>query len=72
MLSGLRTCINKSVMKNRIFKLSMLDYFKILLNKVRFDNTLFKKEYRKSLQYLEPDEQTELKLWLRQGNNSLN
>ncbi len=59
-------------MKNRIFKLSMLDYFKILLNKVRFDNTLFKKEYRKSLQYLEPDEQTELKLWLRQGNNSLN
>ena len=50
----------------------MLDYFKILLNKVRFDNTLFKKEYRKSLQYLEPDEQTELKLWLRQGNNSLN
>lgn len=59
-------------MKKRIFKLSMLDYFKILLNKVRFDNTLFKKEYRKSLQYLEPDEQTELKLWLRQGNNSLN
>ncbi len=58
-------------MKNRIYKLSMLEYFKILLKKVRFDNILFKKEYRKSLQYLEPDEQTELKLWLRQGNNSL-
>lgn len=57
-------------MKKRKFKLSMLDYFKMLLKKIQFDNALYKKEYRKSLQYLEPAERVELKEWLRQENKS--
>lgn len=56
-------------MKKRTFKLSRLDYFKILLKKIRFDDALFKKEYRKSFQYLAPAERVELKLWLRQDQS---
>ncbi len=46
----------------------MLDYFKMLLKKIRFDRNLYKKEYRKSFRYLQPAERIELKLWLRQDN----
>ncbi|MDZ7649562.1 MAG: hypothetical protein U5K54_21710 [Cytophagales bacterium] len=53
-------------MKPREFKTTMLDYFKALLKILQFDATLFKKEYRKSFQYLEPTERKELKSWLRQ------
>jgi hypothetical protein len=47
-------------------KKSMLEYWKILLGKIRFYKKLFRKEYRKSFRYLKPDEQFQLKEWLRQ------
>ena len=47
------------------FKQSMLDYCKLILSKMSFDARLFKKEYRKSLNYLAPAEQYELRKWLR-------
>jgi hypothetical protein len=43
----------------------MLEYCKIILTKLRFDKNLFRKEYRKSLQYLTFPEHQELKNWLR-------
>ena len=52
-------------MKGLKFKQSMLDYCKIILSKMSFDARLFKKEYRKSLNYLAPAEQYELRKWLR-------
>lgn len=48
----------------------MLDYCKIILSKMSFDARLFKKEYRKSLNYLAPDEQYELRKWLRSVRHS--
>lgn len=47
-------------------KTSMLEYFKIILDKVSFDRKLFRKEYRKSLSSLTNDEANQLKNWLRQ------
>lgn len=44
----------------------MLDYFKVLLRTLQFDAALFKKEYKKSLQYLAPTERRELKNWLKE------
>lgn len=54
-------------MNERRFKVRMLEYCKTLLRKLTFSRTLFRKEYRKSLQYLDPQEQVELKQWLRQN-----
>jgi hypothetical protein len=47
-------------------KTTMLEYFKIILDKVSFDRKLFRKEYRKSLSSLTRDEANQLKNWLRQ------
>ena len=47
------------------FKTSMLEYAKIILEKMKFNEMLFRKEYRKTFQYLEPSEQNDLKEWLR-------
>lgn len=41
----------------------MLDYVKTILSKVSFDRALFKKELRKALKQLIPDEIRELKEW---------
>ena len=46
--------------------MSFLDYYKLILQKVSFDPVLLKKEYRKALQRLEPEEADQLKKWLRQ------
>lgn len=43
----------------------MLDYCKTILKAVSFNQKLFKKEYRKALLWLSPDECRELKYWLR-------
>ena len=43
----------------------MLEYCKIILSKMTFDARLFKKEYRKSLNYLAPSERYELRKWLK-------
>lgn len=46
-------------------KTSMLEYMKVILRKVSFDRSLFRKEYRKSLNWLSKNEVNELKSWLR-------
>ena len=52
-------------MKGKNFKQSMLSYCKVILRKMSFSKKLFLKEYRKSLSWLGPEEQTELKKWVR-------
>ena len=44
---------------------SMLGYCKLILEKMSFNKKLFLKEYRKSFSYLNPEEQSELKKWVR-------
>lgn len=53
-------------MRGRNFKQSMLEYCKVILVKISFDKRLFRKEYRKTFSYLEPDEHNELKKWVRE------
>jgi len=43
----------------------MLEYCKLILGKFTFDKALFRKEYRKSLQYLSVEDRQELKRWVR-------
>lgn len=47
-------------------KTTMLEYAKIVLSKVSFDQILFRKEYRKSLALISPEDAAHLNLWLRQ------
>lgn len=47
-------------------KTNMLEYMKIILRKVSFNRSLFRKEYRKSLTRLTKPEASELKKWLRE------
>ncbi len=49
-------------MKN---KATMLEYCKQILKAVHFDQQLFKKEYRKSLKWLQRPDVSELKSWIR-------
>jgi len=58
-------------MKGRIFKNSMLGYCKVILDKMSFSKKLFLKEYRKSLSYLDYEEQNELRRWLRAGRKNV-
>lgn len=46
-------------------KTSMLEYVKTVLNKVSFDKRLFRKEYKKSHNWLTTGEIHELRAWLR-------
>ena len=49
------------------FNVSMFEYCKIVLEKLSFNRLLFKKEYRKSLRFLEdPEDQTRFRRWARQ------
>jgi hypothetical protein len=52
-------------MNSRFVKGRMLDYCKLILMKMSFDRSLFRKEYRKTFAYLNETEQQELKKWLR-------
>lgn len=52
-------------------KTSMLDYVKIILRKVSFSRSLFRKEYKKSLAWLSKNEAAMLKAWLRKERLSL-
>jgi hypothetical protein len=47
-------------------KQSMFEYCKIVLVKISFDERLFRKEYRKTFNYLDVDEHKELKKWIRE------
>lgn len=58
-------------MKGKNFKQSMLAYCKVILRKMSFSKKLFLKEYRKSLSWLGPEEQTELKKWVRDTRNEV-
>lgn len=42
---------------------SMLEYIKIILQKVSFDRRLFEKELRKAIRMLMPNEVKRLKMW---------
>ena len=44
----------------------MLEYCKIILRKMSFSQTLFRKEYKKTFTYLNPKDQNKLKQWLRE------
>ncbi len=46
---------------------SMLEYFKMILNKVSFDRTLFEKELRKAVSRLVGADILELKNWCYQN-----
>jgi hypothetical protein len=46
-------------------KTSMLEYSKMILSKVSFNRKIFRKEYRKSKQWLNQQEVYELRGWLR-------
>ncbi|CAN5226685.1 hypothetical protein BH09BAC1_BH09BAC1_05870 [soil metagenome] len=43
---------------------SMLDYCKVILEKVSFDSILFEKELRKALSMLIPNDRVELQMWV--------
>ena len=43
----------------------MLEYCKTILQKISFSKSLFKKEYKKTFNYLNEGERVELKKWLR-------
>ena len=44
----------------------MREYFKIVLMKISFYPRLFRKEYRKSLKFLDPADALEFREWARQ------
>jgi hypothetical protein len=46
-------------------KTTMLEYCKLILQRVQFDKRLWRKEYRKSLLRLSATESRELKYWAR-------
>jgi len=45
---------------------TMLDYTKIILQKVSFDSRLFTRELKKAISRLLPNEVEELRCWLQQ------
>lgn len=48
------------------FSVSMFEYCKIILEKLSFNRALFRKEYRKSLRFLEdPEDRSRLRRWAR-------
>jgi hypothetical protein len=51
---------------------TFLEYYKMILEKVRFDNNLLVKEYRKAINQLEVDEINDLNAWLASRGMRLN
>ena len=47
-------------------KRSMLDYCKLVLEKFSFSPPLFRKEYRKSLRFLDPVDHCAFRNWVRE------
>lgn len=48
------------------FRVSMLEYCKMVLEKLRFNRKLFIKEYRKSFGYLNAEEGSKFRAWARE------
>lgn len=46
-------------------KTSMLDYYEQILDKVSFDYDLFRKEYRKAMHTLKPEDAQRLHQWIK-------
>ncbi|MCV9385551.1 hypothetical protein [Reichenbachiella ulvae] len=44
-------------------KTTFLDYYKLILDRVSFNEELFQKEYRKAMKVLEPEDREALKNW---------
>jgi hypothetical protein len=57
-------------MNQKTPNVSMLEYCKLVLEKISFSRRLFRREYRKTFRYLEPKEHFELKNWLRRRMKS--
>lgn len=49
-------------------KTSFLDYYKLILSKVSFDQQLLRKEYTKALNLLDQSEVQELNHWCQQNH----
>jgi hypothetical protein len=58
-------------MGEKKFKLSMLEYSKIILSKISFDKKLFRKEYKKAFRYLGSNDRIALKHWVRAEGSAL-
>ncbi|HZY80619.1 MAG TPA: hypothetical protein VFE50_13935 [Cyclobacteriaceae bacterium] len=56
-------------MGERKFKLSILEYSKVILSKISFDRKLFRKEYKKAFRKLDNNDRTALKSWIRASLN---
>ncbi len=52
-------------------KTSLLDYSKIILERVSFDSNLFQKELKKAQMRLSSSEQHELKSWAENINSQI-
>ena len=52
-------------MSKKKISISMLEYCKVVLEKISFSPRLFRKEYRKTFRYLAPQDHNELKMWIR-------
>ncbi len=52
-------------------KTTMLDYCKLILQKVSFNRRLFLKEYRKSYRWLKPSECLHLRQWIKQSRHQV-
>ncbi|WP_375586341.1 hypothetical protein [Cyclobacterium xiamenense] len=50
-----------------MMRMSYLDYYKVILEKVRFDYGLVKKELHKANQVLTGEEQSRLRKWMLQN-----
>ena len=59
------------MMRGKNFKQGMLEYCKLILQKMSFSKKLFLKEYRKSLSYLTHEEQNELRRWARDWSRNM-
>jgi hypothetical protein len=53
------------MVEEKRFKTRMVEYCKNILHKFTFNPALFRKEYRKSLQYLNAEDRAELRHWVR-------
>ena len=62
------------VFTNKIveMKTSFLDYYKLILEKVSFDENLLQKEYQKALNRINEYEQRELENWIQSNKLSGN
>ena len=53
-------------MSENTVKTSILEYCKLVLKKISFNRRLFRKEYKKTFGYLDLEDQSKLKQWLRE------